>query len=335
MKTREMLFGLCPGELPLSLAACTNQPLMVDFLMDNVHQRADPEQTDSRGNTVLHALVVVADNSEENTEFITSMYDHILVAAARLYPKLNLEGIQNKDGLTPLTMATRTGKIGVCRWRCSEGLGSSTHHPNCCGCVFNSVFCCASAAFLAYPETGVPGQRHQTPVPEIHRVGLRAHHLLPVRPGLRGFVPEQVCTGDPGVRQRHPGEWHQHEPTLSPGARPNAAVFCQNRHEMLQKDPLGQLLESKWKRFAGHMFCLNFLFYLVYLIVFTAVAYNKKEGQVRPRLSLLLMMHLWFAHLCFCASSHSGLTRSSIPFGATCISQANCSRLWQTATSLL
>lgn len=115
VKTNEYLFGSCPGELPLSLAACTNQPLMVDFLMDNMYQRADPKQMDSHGNTVLHALVVVADNSEENTEFITRMYDHILVTAARLYPKLKLEDIQNKNGLTPLTMATRSGKSGVSR----------------------------------------------------------------------------------------------------------------------------------------------------------------------------------------------------------------------------
>lgn len=113
MKTNEILFGLCPGELPLSLAACTNQPLMVDFLLDNVYKRADPKQTDSHGNTVLHALVVVADNSEENTKFIICMYDHILVTAARLYPTLKLEDIQNKNGLTPLTMAARTGKSGV------------------------------------------------------------------------------------------------------------------------------------------------------------------------------------------------------------------------------
>lgn len=95
---------------------------MVDFLMDNVYQRADPKQMDSHGNTVLHALVVVADNSEENTNFITSMYDHILVIAARLYPKLKLEDIQNKNGLTPLTMATRTGKSEVSRQRRCKGL---------------------------------------------------------------------------------------------------------------------------------------------------------------------------------------------------------------------
>lgn len=113
MKINEILYGLCPGELPLSLAACTNQPLMVDFLMENGYQRADPEQQDSHGNTVLHALVAVADNSEENTKFISSMYDHILVIVVRLYPTLKLEDIQNKNGLTPLTMATKTGKIGV------------------------------------------------------------------------------------------------------------------------------------------------------------------------------------------------------------------------------
>lgn len=123
MKTDDILFGLCPGELPLSLAACTNQTLMVDFLMDNGYQRADPKQTDSHGNTVLHALVVVADNSEENTKFITSMYDHILVLTAQLYPKLKLEDIQNMNGLTPLTLAARTGKSGVSRQRCCEGLG--------------------------------------------------------------------------------------------------------------------------------------------------------------------------------------------------------------------
>lgn len=68
------------------------------------------------------------------------------------------------------------------------------------------------------------------------------------------------------------------------------AVFHQNRHEMIQTAPLGQLLESKWKKFAGQMFCLNFLFYLVYLIVFTAVAYNKNEGQVSLQQHLLRLV---------------------------------------------
>lgn len=101
------------GELPLSLAACTNQPDVVDFLLDNEFQRANAELADSQGNTVLHALVVVADNSEDNTAFITSMYDRILKTTARLHPKVKLEDIENNKGLTPLKMAAKTGKISV------------------------------------------------------------------------------------------------------------------------------------------------------------------------------------------------------------------------------
>lgn len=90
--------------------------------MDNQHQRADASRTDSRGNTVLHALVIVADNSPENTEFITSMYDRILVTAARLTPKLRLEDVANKKGLTPFKMAAKMGKIQVSAATTKPGL---------------------------------------------------------------------------------------------------------------------------------------------------------------------------------------------------------------------
>lgn len=49
---------------------------------------------------------------------------------------------------------------------------------------------------------------------------------------------------------------------------------------MLETEPLSQLLDEKWKKFAGQMFFLNFLFYILYLIIFTAVAYNKRGGKV-------------------------------------------------------
>uniref|UniRef100_A0A8C2Z116 Transient receptor potential cation channel, subfamily V, member 1 n=1 Tax=Cyclopterus lumpus TaxID=8103 RepID=A0A8C2Z116_CYCLU len=157
------------GELPLSLAACTNQPTVVDFLMENEYQRANAKMVDSQGNTVLHALVMVADYSKDkdkdNTEFITNIYDRILKTTAQLHPKLKLEDIENHKGLTPLKMAAKTGKIG-------------------------------------------------------------------------------------------------------------------NRHEMLQMEPLSRLLEEKWNKFGGRMFFINFLFYLLYLIVFTLVAYNKKFGEL-------------------------------------------------------
>uniref|UniRef100_A0A3Q3NS10 Transient receptor potential cation channel, subfamily V, member 1 n=1 Tax=Labrus bergylta TaxID=56723 RepID=A0A3Q3NS10_9LABR len=55
-----------------------------------------------------------------------------------------------------------------------------------------------------------------------------------------------------------------------------------NRHEMLQTEPLSRLMESKWKKFAGGMFFFNFLFYLLYLIIFTLVAYNKKSDKELP-----------------------------------------------------
>uniref|UniRef100_A0A452T4B8 Transient receptor potential cation channel subfamily V member 4 n=1 Tax=Ursus maritimus TaxID=29073 RepID=A0A452T4B8_URSMA len=82
-----------PGELPLSLAACTNQPHIVNYLTENPHKKADMRRQDSRGNTVLHAFVAIADNTRENTN--------------------NLEAVLNNDGLSPLMMAAKTGKIGV------------------------------------------------------------------------------------------------------------------------------------------------------------------------------------------------------------------------------
>lgn len=53
---------------------------------------------------------------------------------------------------------------------------------------------------------------------------------------------------------------------------------------MLGTEPLNRLLEEKWKRFAGPMLCFNLLVYFSYLLVFTLVAYNKKDGEVRGRL---------------------------------------------------
>ncbi|XP_044899993.1 transient receptor potential cation channel subfamily V member 1 isoform X2 [Felis catus] len=101
------------GELPLSLAACTNQLGIVKFLLQNSWQPADISARDSVGNTVLHALVEVADNTADNTKFVTSMYNEILILGAKLHPTLKLEELTNKKGLTPLALAARSGKIGV------------------------------------------------------------------------------------------------------------------------------------------------------------------------------------------------------------------------------
>lgn len=104
---------LATGELPLSLAACTNQLGIVKFLLQNSWQQADISARDSVGNTVLHALVEVADNTVDNTKFVTSMYNEILILGAKLHPTLKLEELTNKKGLTPLALAASSGKIGV------------------------------------------------------------------------------------------------------------------------------------------------------------------------------------------------------------------------------
>lgn len=49
---------------------------------------------------------------------------------------------------------------------------------------------------------------------------------------------------------------------------------------MLKIEPLRSLLEDKWDRYAAKLFLMNFLVYLVYLIIFTVVAVYRKEGQV-------------------------------------------------------
>ncbi|XP_045680406.1 transient receptor potential cation channel subfamily V member 1 [Phyllostomus hastatus] len=119
--------GFYFGELPLSLAACTNQLGIVKFLLQNSWQPADISARDSVGNTVLHALVEVADNTADNTKFVTSMYNEILILGAKLHPTLKLEELINKKGLTPLALAASSGKIGVLAYI----LQREIHEPEC------------------------------------------------------------------------------------------------------------------------------------------------------------------------------------------------------------
>nr|XP_019941502.1 PREDICTED: transient receptor potential cation channel subfamily V member 2 [Paralichthys olivaceus] len=210
------------GELPLSLAACTNQADIVDFLMENEFQQAEAKLGDSQGNTVLHALVVVADNSQENTDFITNIYDRILKTTDRLYPNLKLEDIENKRGLTPLKMAAKTGKIGLFSHILKREFQDSHKHLSrkFTEWVFGPVHCSLYdlASLDSYEDASV--------------------------------IEILIC-----------------------GSK------IPNRHKMLETEPLTQLLDEKWKKFAGPLFFLNFLFYLLYLIIFTIVGYSKKEGE--------------------------------------------------------
>ncbi|XP_077597178.1 transient receptor potential cation channel subfamily V member 1 isoform X2 [Stigmatopora nigra] len=212
------------GELPLSLAACTNQPDVVEFLLDNQYHPASPNATDSHGNTVLHALVVAADNTEENTDlFISAMYDLVLTVSARLKPKLNLEEIENNTGLTPLKLAAKTGKSGLFAHILKrEFQESHTKH--------------LSRKFTEWVYGPVQSALYD--LASLDSVDSKSTLEILV---YGSDIP--------------------------------------NRHEMLQTEPLRQLLEDKWKRFAGRMFGINFLVYLTYLLIFTVVAYNKKDGM--------------------------------------------------------
>ncbi|CAL1573852.1 unnamed protein product [Knipowitschia caucasica] len=211
------------GELPLSLAACTNQPEMVDFLMVNEYQRAKPTEVDSHGNTVLHALVTIADNSKENTEFITSMYDRILKTTASLQPEAKLEDIVNHRGLSPLNMAAKTGKLGLF----SHILKREFHEPH--------------TKHLSRKFTEWVYGPVQSSLYDLNSVdSLEKKSVLDILVYNNG-IP--------------------------------------NRHEMLETEPLCQLLDEKWERFAGGMFFFNFMVYLSYLCIFTFVAYNKKDNN--------------------------------------------------------
>ncbi|XP_043387131.1 transient receptor potential cation channel subfamily V member 2 isoform X7 [Chelonia mydas] len=103
------------GELPLSLAACTNQLDVIKYLLDNPYQKARLQKQDSLGNTVLHALVMIADDTEQNTELVSKMYDEILKAGTKINPAEKLEEIVNWAGLTPLKLAAKEGKVEIFR----------------------------------------------------------------------------------------------------------------------------------------------------------------------------------------------------------------------------
>uniref|UniRef100_A0A8C2TX27 Transient receptor potential cation channel subfamily V member 3 n=1 Tax=Coturnix japonica TaxID=93934 RepID=A0A8C2TX27_COTJA len=102
--------GFYFGETALALAACTNQPDIIELLMDNT--RTNIASQDSRGNNILHALVTVAEDFKTQNDFVIRMYDMILLKSK----DRNLEKVKNKEGLTPLQLAAKTGKLEVLKY---------------------------------------------------------------------------------------------------------------------------------------------------------------------------------------------------------------------------
>ncbi|XP_062391812.1 transient receptor potential cation channel subfamily V member 1-like [Sardina pilchardus] len=215
------------GELPLSLAACTNQKDIVDFLLEN---KANVCETDSQGNMVLHALVHVADDSPKNTDFIIKMYDHILTKVAQLHPKTKLEEIKNKQGLTPIKLAAKTGKI--------ELLKHMMHRE-----FYGQENARLSRKFVEWAYGPVSGSLYD---------------LESLDSYDENSVLEIVVYGSE----------------------------IRNRLEMLQVEPLNKLLDEKWDRFAHRIFLFKFLMYLLYVFIFTSVAYFGNK-QMSPGARLL------------------------------------------------
>uniref|UniRef100_A0A8D0F685 Transient receptor potential cation channel subfamily V member 3 n=1 Tax=Strix occidentalis caurina TaxID=311401 RepID=A0A8D0F685_STROC len=102
--------GFYFGETALALAACTNQPDIIQLLMDNT--RTNITSQDSRGNNILHALVTVAEDFKTQNDFVIRMYDMILLKSK----DRNLETTKNKEGLTPLQLAAKMGKLEILKY---------------------------------------------------------------------------------------------------------------------------------------------------------------------------------------------------------------------------
>ncbi|XP_046531971.1 transient receptor potential cation channel subfamily V member 3 isoform X2 [Equus quagga] len=102
--------GFYFGETPLALAACTNQPEIVQLLMEN--EQTDITSQDSQGNNILHALVTVAEDFKTQNDFVKRMYDMILLRSGNW----ELETTRNKDGLTPLQLAAKLGKAEILKY---------------------------------------------------------------------------------------------------------------------------------------------------------------------------------------------------------------------------
>nr|XP_020664683.1 transient receptor potential cation channel subfamily V member 3 isoform X2 [Pogona vitticeps] len=112
--------GFYFGETPLALAACTNQPDIVELLMEN--GRTDIMSQDSRGNNILHALVTVAEDFKTQNDFVRTMYDAILMKSR----SRDLEMMKNKEGLTPLQLAAKTGKLEILKYILSREIKEKT-----------------------------------------------------------------------------------------------------------------------------------------------------------------------------------------------------------------
>ncbi|OBS71370.1 hypothetical protein A6R68_00067, partial [Neotoma lepida] len=279
--------SLAPGELPLSLAACTNQPHIVNYLTENPHKKADMRRQDSRGNTVLHALVAIADNTRENTKFVTKMYDLLLLKCSRLFPDSNLETVLNNDGLSPLMMAAKTGKIGVFQHIIRrEVTDEDTRHLSrkfkdwAYGPVYSSL----------YDLSSLDTCGEEVSVLEI----LVYNSKIEV---FQHIIRREVTDEDTRHLSRKFKDW-AYGPVYSSLYDLSSLDTCgeevsvleilvynskiENRHEMLAVEPINELLRDKWRKFGAVSFYINVVSYLCAMVIFTLTAYYQPMEGTPP-----------------------------------------------------
>uniref|UniRef100_A0A8D1IGR6 Ion transport domain-containing protein n=1 Tax=Sus scrofa TaxID=9823 RepID=A0A8D1IGR6_PIG len=302
------------GELPLSLAVCTKQWDVVTYLLENPHQSASPQAADSLGNTALHALVAIADNSVKNTELVTLMYDKLLQAVARLYPTVRLEDIPNLQGLTPLQLAAKEGKIEIFRhilqrefpgpcqslsrkfteWSYGPVRVSLYDLASVDSWEENSVLeiiafhCRSSVSPRRRAWQGSCWAAPALPLWLPLSTWLLGTHPLPARVPVATTGASLLTSTSSGLVTPRPqggvgagGEGSLGAPSspLNPriywGAAPLAPPFpSQDRHRMVVLEPLNKLLQEKWNLLTPR-FLINFLCYLIYVSVLTAVTYHQ------------------------------------------------------------
>ncbi|XP_029468094.1 transient receptor potential cation channel subfamily V member 3-like isoform X2 [Rhinatrema bivittatum] len=221
-KTRNDWFYF--GEYPLSLAACTNQPYLVGFLLENEYGNcADIAAQDKLGNTVLHALVTISDDSKKK-RFVMKMYDEILKKSEKQRIKTqerkrqNLEKIRNNEELTPLQLAAKSGKLKIL-----------TH--------------ILSRQYKDEDDLDVSHLSRKFEEWAYGPVCCSLYDLSEVDTREKNSVLATVV-----YNTRH-----------------------KNHYEMLNVEPLKELIDMKWDKFAAVMFYISAVLYLSYMITYSLI----------------------------------------------------------------
>ncbi|GAB5580634.1 transient receptor potential cation channel subfamily V member 3 isoform X2 [Prionailurus iriomotensis] len=274
--------GFYFGETPLALAACTNQPEIVQLLMEN--EQTDITSQDSRGNNILHALVTVAEDFKTQNDFVKRMYDMILLRSGTW----ELETMCNNDGLTPLQLAAKMGKAERTLF-----LGLGLVPQEALAPVLGSSKLESSGSPLCLRFGTAHGALQNTdlciPPPEIRTelAGEILKYILsreikekPLRSLSRKFTDWAYGPVSSSLYDL------TNVDTTTDNSVLEIIVYntnIDNRHEMLTLEPLHTLLHMKWKKFAKYMFFLSFCFYFFYNITLTLVSYYRpREEEALP-----------------------------------------------------